>query len=76
MHLRHVAHHDACRWSAIDDRNFFASRCTYSVTLANSTWAVDFGVEASDAARDAVADAFAGGLPSELFVDRCGETAV
>jgi len=63
----------------VDARSFAASRCPYEIPVGkegNPPWKVQFGVEASDAKRDALADAFASTLPHALFVSQCGETAL
>ena len=63
----------------VDARSFAASRCPYEIPVGkegNPPWKVQFGVEASDQRRDALADAFAAVLPHALFVSQCGETAL
>ena len=49
----------------VDARSFAASRCPYEIPVGkegNPPWKIQFGVEASDDRRDALADAFAGAL--------------
>jgi len=63
----------------VDARSFAASRCPYEIPVGkegNPPWKIQFGVEASDERRDALADAFAAVLPHALFVSQCGETAL
>ena len=51
-----------------------AAQCRFELLVYNRVWSFDFDVEATDAARDALADAFAKTLPASLYTPVCGET--
>ena len=59
-----------------DELVFDRVQCRFAIKIYEHVWSVDFDVHSSDAARDALADAFTQTLPRSIFLARCGETAL